>query len=259
MPVSSNKNNGVATLIMAAGKGTRMNEPDRAKVMFELSGKPMIHYVADLAVALGAGKIIVIVGFQREIVMAYLRKTHPAVEFVVQEPQLGTGHAVMQAEPALKDFSGDLLVLSGDVPLLKKETIGEMARLHASTGAAATILTADLDDPAGYGRVIRHADGSVEKIVEQRDASQAELLVKEMNSGIYLFQKEKLFDGLNHIAPHNVQNEYYLTDVFEYFWKHQWTAAAFKAPHIEEIQGVNTRDQLEQARRILESRFVSVK
>lgn len=257
MPVSSNKNNGFATVIMAAGKGTRMKEPDEAKVMFELSGKPMIHYVADIAVALGAGRIIAVVGFQRESVMGYLQKSHPAVEFVVQEHQLGTGHAVMQAESALKDFSGDVLVLSGDVPLLKKETVREMVQLHASTGAVATILTADVDDPTGYGRIIRHKDGSVEKIVEEGDASQTELLVKEINSGIYLFQKEKLFDGLNHIAPHNVQNEYYVTDVFEYFWKHQWTVVAFKAPHIEEIQGVNTREQLEQAQRILETRFVS--
>lgn len=243
---------------MAAGKGTRMKEPDRAKVMFELLGKPMIHYVADLAVALGSQRIIAIVGFQRESVMTYLRKTHPAVEFVVQEPQLGTGHAVQQSENALRDFSGDVLVLSGDVPLLTKETIEAMLRLHHTSGTVATILTAEVEDPTGYGRIIRNSTGAVEKIVEHRDASPEELKVNEINSGIYLFRKEKLFDGLNHIAPHNVQNEYYLTDVFEYFWNHHWTVAAFKAPHVDEIQGVNTREQLEQAYRILQARHATI-
>jgi UDP-N-acetylglucosamine pyrophosphorylase len=255
MSTSSNTQKQVATVILAAGKGTRMKEPDRAKVMFELMGKPMIHYVADLAVALGSVRIIAVVGFQRESVMSYLRKTHPTVEFVVQEPQLGTGHAVQQAEKALMDFSGDVLVLSGDVPLLTGETLGAMRGLHEAAGAVATILTAEVDDPTGYGRIIRNGTGAVEKIVEHRDASAEELKVKEINSGIYLFQKEKLFDGLNHIAPHNVQNEYYLTDVFEYFWKHHWTVAAFKAPHVDEIQGVNTREQLERAKEILSSRL----
>lgn len=255
MSTSSNTRENFATVIMAAGKGTRMKEPDRAKVMFELLGKPMIHYVADLAVALGSQRIIAIVGFQRESVMTYLRKTHPAVEFVVQEPQLGTGHAVQQSEKALEGFSGDVLVLSGDVPLLTKETIEAMSRLHHTSGAVATILTAEVKDPTGYGRIIRNSTGAVEKIVEHRDASPEELNVNEINSGIYLFRKDKLFDGLNHIAPHNVQNEYYLTDVFEYFWKHHWTVAAFKVPHVDEIQGVNTREQLEQANAILSSRL----
>lgn len=254
MSTTSNTRENFATVIMAAGKGTRMKEPERAKVMFELMGKPMIHYVADLAVALGSERIIAIVGFQRESVMTYLERTHPSIQFVVQEPQLGTGHAVQQSEKALEDFSGEVLVLSGDVPLLTKETIDEMARLHNASGAVATILTAEVSDPAGYGRIIRNSTGAVEKIVEHRDASPEELKVNEINSGIYLFHKDKLFDGLNHIAPHNVQNEYYLTDVFEYFWKNHWTVSAFKAPHVDEIQGVNTREQLDQAYRILQTR-----
>ncbi len=234
-----------------------MKNQDKAKVMFELSGKPMIHYVVDLASRLGAGRIIVVVGFQKESVMQYLRTTHPSAEFVTQEPQLGTGHAVLQAESALKNFSGHVLVLSGDVPLLTKETIDEMDQLHQSRKAVATILTAEVEDPTGYGRIIRNSKGSVEKIVEHRDASPEELRVKEINSGIYLFQKKALYDGLNHITPHNVQQEYYLTDVFEYFWKHHSTVDAFKAPHVDEIQGVNTQEQLDQSLRILEARRVS--
>ncbi len=237
----------LAVVIMAAGKGTRMKDPERAKVMFELDGKPMIHYVVDLAYDLDAERVLVIVGFQRETVKEYIERSHPDVETIVQERQLGTGHAVLQAERALEDFSGDVLVLSGDVPLLKKSTVETLMAAHKKTAAVATILTAELADPTGYGRIIRNTDGSVERIVEHRDASPAELSVKEINSGIYVFDRKKLFDGLNHINPHNVQNEYYLTDVFEYFWKHDWVVSALKAPHHDEIRGVNTVEQLEEA------------
>lgn len=245
------ENKRLAVAIMAAGKGTRMNDPERAKVMFELDGKPMIHYVVDLAYDLDADRVLVIVGFQRKTVEEYIQRSHPDVEIVVQKKQLGTGHAVLQAERALEDFSGDVLVLSGDVPLLKKSTVEALMAAHRKTAAVATILTADLDDPTGYGRIIRNGDGSVERIVEHRDANPAELSVKEVNSGIYVFNREKLFDGLNHINPHNVQKEYYLTDVFEYFWKHDWVVSALKAPHHDEIRGVNTVEQLEEAHTVV--------
>jgi UDP-N-acetylglucosamine pyrophosphorylase len=246
-----------AAVIMAAGKGTRMKNPNLAKVMYELNGKPMIHYVVDLAYGLRASRVIVIVGYQREVVTEYVRRSHPDVECVVQDQQLGTGHAVMQAEGALKGFSGMVLVLSGDVPLLTVQTMHKFIRHHEDTRAFASILTAELEDPTGYGRIIRNSDGSVQKIVEHKDASAAELEIKEINSGIYVFDKEKLFEGLNHIGTHNVQQEYYLTDVFEYFWKHHWKVSALKAPHIDEIRGVNTVQQLEEARAVIESRPVS--
>ncbi|HEY4611754.1 MAG TPA: sugar phosphate nucleotidyltransferase [Bacteroidota bacterium] len=254
MSESSKKQESLATVIMAAGMGTRMKRPDLAKVMFELRGKPLVHYVADFARAIGSERIVAIVGYQRERVMEYLQRTHPGILYVVQEPQLGTGHAVMQTEAALNDFSGSVLVLSGDVPLLQPQTMETMLQLHRSSGAVATMLTADLEDPSGYGRVIRNGSGIVEKIVEHRDASPDELQQREINSGIYLFKKERLFDGLKHLTPHNAQNEYYLTDVFAYFWKQRWTVAAFKAPNADEIQGINTVEQLEQAQRILDTR-----
>lgn len=239
---------------MAAGKGTRMKNPNLAKVMYELNGKPMIHYVVDLAYDLHASRVIVIVGHQREIVSAYVRKTHPDVECVLQDQQLGTGHAIQQSESTLKNFEGSVLVLSGDVPLLQRDAMEKLIAHHSGTGAVATILTADIEDPTGYGRIVRNADGSVKKIVEHRDASPEELAIREMNSGIYVFEKDKLFDGLSHIGVHNVQNEYYLTDVFEYFWKHGWRVSAVKAPHVDEIRGVNTVEQLEEARAVLEGR-----
>jgi UDP-N-acetylglucosamine pyrophosphorylase len=237
----------LAIVIMAAGKGTRMKDTGRAKVMYELDGKPMIHYVLRLAVELKAARILPIVGYQRETVEGYVKEHFPGARCVTQAEQLGTGHAVMQTESALEGFSGNVLVLSGDVPLLEHETIDRLIRHHRDSKAVATILTAELDDPSGYGRIIRNADHSVKKIVEHRDASPEELLVQEINSGIYVFDKEKLFDGLQHIKAHNVQNEYYLTDVFEYFWKHHWIVSALKAPHPDEIRGVNTVEQLMEA------------
>jgi len=245
--VTSSPRRELAVVIMAAGKGTRMKNAEKAKVMYKLSGQPMIHYVADLAYDLKASRVILVVGYKKETVEKYIRKSHPAAEFAVQKKQLGTCHAVLQTKPLLQGFNGDVLVLSGDVPLLRHSTIDALHEIHMQTGAVATILTAELDDPAGYGRIIRNGDHSVEKIVEHRDATPEELDVREINSGIYLFRSKELFDGLEHLHPHNVQQEYYLTDVFEYFWNHRWTVAALKAPHPDEIRGVNTIVQLSEA------------
>jgi UDP-N-acetylglucosamine pyrophosphorylase len=158
---------------------------------------------------------------------------------------------MMQTRDALKNYDGDVVVLSGDVPLLTAQSIQRLIDHHQQTHAIATILTAEYSDPTGYGRVIRNTDGSVKKIVEHKDASEEERWVKEINSGIYVFDREKLFDGLDNINSNNVQKEYYLTDVFEHFWKHQWKVAALKAEYPEEIQGVNTLDQLTEVQSVL--------
>jgi UDP-N-acetylglucosamine diphosphorylase/glucosamine-1-phosphate N-acetyltransferase len=244
----------LAAVIMAAGKGTRMKDSSKAKVMYEVLGKPMVHYVVDLAKMLKASRVIVIVGYQRDTVIQYLQNSHPNVEIAVQAEQLGTGHAIMQAEEALKDFTGDVVVLSGDVPLLTADSMQELIDHHHKTAASATILTADFADPTGYGRIIRNSDGSVKKIVEHKDATEEERQVKEINSGIYVFNGQRLFDGLKHVTPQNVQNEYYLTDVFEHFWKRQWKVSALKTLHVEEIIGVNTANQLEEVKQVLLAR-----
>ncbi|RPI00770.1 MAG: UDP-N-acetylglucosamine pyrophosphorylase [Ignavibacteriae bacterium] len=248
------KTRGVAVAIMAAGKGTRMKDPSRAKVMYELLGRPMIHYVVDLAYQLNADPVIVIVGYQRDAVVQYIEKLFPRSEIAEQTEQLGTGHAVMQTEQALKNFYGDVIVLSGDVPLLSAGSMQRLVNHHFQTQAVATILTADLDDPAGYGRIIRNDDESVKRIVEHKDATEEERRVKEINSGIYIFDKEKLFEALKQITPHNVQKEYYLTDVFEYFSKHRWRVSALRTTMVDEIRGINTLDQLKEAETIQTAR-----
>jgi UDP-N-acetylglucosamine pyrophosphorylase len=242
-------NRSLAVVVMAAGKGTRMNNPSMAKVMYTVDNRPMVELVVELAGRLGAERVVVVVGWQKESVMTHLAKTFPKVLCVDQTPQLGTGHAVMQAEPPLQDFDGDVLVLSGDVPLLRLETLRGLLDAHRAVGASATVLTAKLADPTGYGRVIRDGGGRVTRIVEHKDASDAERSVNEINSGIYVFEARRLFEGLRSITPNNAQKEYYLTDVFAYFWRNNLPVGAVVADEAAEINGINTPEQLEEARR----------
>lgn len=242
----------LAVVIMAAGKGTRMKNPDTAKVMYTIGGKPLVEHVVDLALHLGAARTIVIVGWQKDAVISHLAKVAPSAVCVEQSPQLGTGHAVMQAEKALNGFEGDVLVLSGDVPLLSRKTTNALIDLHAVDGAAVTVLTARLHDPTGYGRILREENGAVIGVVEHKDATEEQRKVREINSGIYVFDKEHLFEGLRHITPENVQKEYYLTDVLGYFWRNKLPVRAVVADEPVEIQGVNTLEQLEAARQVLE-------
>lgn len=243
------------TVIMAAGKGTRMKDPGKAKVMYEVLGKPMIHYVLDVASAVHSYRVLAIVGYRRDAVIAYIERFHPNVEIVVQAEQLGTGHAIMQTQNLLSECVGNVVILSGDVPLLTAYSIQRLIDHHLQSQASATILTARYDDPTGYGRIIRNHGGSVKKIVEQKDATAEEKAVHEINSGIYVFDCRKLFDALKTLQPNNVQKEYYLTDVFEYFWNQQWVINALPAEHPDEIKGVNTLEQLEEVRKVLLSRL----
>lgn len=247
-----------AVVIMAAGKGTRMKNPEMAKVMYEVNGKPLIGYVVELALRLKSARIIVVVGYRRETVIEYLRKTFPGkIEFVEQREQLGTGHAVMQTESTLRNFPGDVIVLSGDVPLLTPAALERLQECHRRNRTVATILTADIDDPKGYGRIISSKNGLVESIIEERDADEETRKIREINSGIYIFQCSPLLEALKHILPHNAQNEYYLTDVFKYFWNCGLPVAAVKSDDFNEIRGVNTFEQLKESERILTLRNVN--
>ncbi len=237
--------NNFAAIIMAAGQGKRMKNPDIAKVLYEVGNKPMIGHVVDLANSTQASPVVVVIGHKRESVRAYLNILDGDIVTCVQEPQRGTGHAVMQAEESLGGYDGDVIVLSGDVPLLRKSTVENLLDVHRITRASVTVLTAEMPDPTGYGRVVRRDDGSVEKIVEHRDASEQERRVCEINSGIYVFNAKDLFDALRKVKPDNSQAEYYLTDVFAIFRREGKRISAVTADDPEEINGVNTVDQLQ--------------
>ena len=241
----------LAVVVMAAGKGTRMNNPSVAKVMYTINDRPLIEWVVDLAARLDSSRTVVVVGWQKETVIGHMAVTHPSVRCVEQNPQLGTGHAVMQTEKALHGFAGDVLVLSGDVPMLTYRTARSLIDSHRASGAAATVLTAVLDDATGYGRVVREQGGSVSGIVEQKDATPEQRAIREINSGIYVFDAVSLFEGLRHITTDNAQHEYYLTDVFRYFWRNKLPVSAVIADDPLEVGGINTPAQLDEARRIL--------
>jgi UDP-N-acetylglucosamine pyrophosphorylase len=241
----------LAIVIMAAGKGTRMNS-DLPKVLHCANGRPVVDYVIEKSKALGPERLVLVVGHQAEKVRE-ATKHHP-VSYALQEPQLGTGHAVMQTEPLLEDFDGDVLILSGDAPLVTGTTLNALLDVHRSSRAIASVLTADLDDPSGYGRIIRNnGTDEVLKIVEQKDASPEERCVTEINSGVYVFDARELFSALHRITNHNAQKEYYLTDVFGICFSGGKKVCAFKVSNADEIRGINTPEQLREAEQLLKT------
>ncbi len=243
-------NKKLATVVMAAGKGKRMKNPDKSKVMYELHGKPMILYVAELALRLNSEVIIVIVGYQKQTVIDFLQKHFPdsgnKIKFASQDEQLGTGHAVMQTKPHLESFDGDVLILSGDVPLLKYDTVMSFLKFHHDNNFDASLISAVLDAPEGYGRVLRDGHGNFYEIREEKDCSEEEKKCNEINSGIYIINSKILFDALKTLKTDNAQGEYYLTDVFKYFKSTGKKIGAYPVKDIVEITGVNSVEQLEE-------------
>jgi len=233
----------LATVIMAAGQGTRMKS-DLPKVLHLVDDKTMVSHVIQLSKSVGSEQIILILGHKKDLVIESVKNEN--VEHVIQEPQLGTGHAVQQTFPLLKDFDGDVLVLSGDVPLLRKSTIEKMIEIHHEADHGATVLTALFDDPFGYGRVIRNENDTLDKIVEHKDCTKEQLKIQEINAGIYIFKTKSLFPALENIKNHNIQNEYYLPDALEHIEKSGKSIALHITNEPMEISGVNTVEQLEE-------------
>lgn len=240
----------LVTIILAAGKGTRMKS-SHPKVLHQVCGKAMVRHVLDAAEAAGSKRNIIVVGFGADEVRAELGNT---AEVVVQAEQLGTGHAVLQAEPLLRDARGTVMVLCGDTPLLTGALVKRLYEEHEKAGAKATVLTAVMPDATGYGRVIRTAAGDVEKIVEHKDATEEERAVQEVNSGIYCFEKEALFSALKNVGCDNAQGEYYLPDVLSILRERGEKIWAVAADDYEETLGVNSRLHLAQAEKILRRR-----
>jgi UDP-N-acetylglucosamine diphosphorylase/glucosamine-1-phosphate N-acetyltransferase len=240
----------LATVILAAGKGKRMKNPDKSKVMFELNGKPLIQYVVELALKIHSDKIVLIVGHQKQSVIDFINEKFAndisRIKFAHQDEQLGTGHAVMQTYDELKDFKGDVLILSGDVPLLKFETIEKFLSFHYGNKFHASLLSAIFDDPFGYGRIIRDSEKNFMDIREEKDSNDEEKKIKEINSGIYIIDNELLFKAIKTLKTDNAQGEYYLTDVFKYFKKNGIKIGAIPVDNNIEICGINTIDQLKE-------------
>ncbi len=248
-------------LILAAGLGTRMRS-DLAKVLHKLDGRPLINHVFRTATALAPETIFVVIGHQGDDVKAAVlgETDDESIVFVGQQQQLGTGDAVNSARSHLEHSESTLVVLSGDVPMIRPETLAALVQhhlRHAETGAAATILTVKLNDPSGYGRIIRDEDSQFLRIVEQKDADDQEKQVQEINAGIYCFDAKKLYSALSAVKNNNSQGEYYLTDVPELLRRAGEEVAVFQFGDPHEIEGINNRAQLADLERRIRRRTIS--
>ncbi|MEP7146701.1 MAG: sugar phosphate nucleotidyltransferase [bacterium] len=240
----------LTTVIMAAGKGSRMKNPERSKVMHELHGKPLIQFVVELALKVDSETIITVVGHQKQSIIDFLNSKFSGniskLKFAHQDEQLGTGHAIMQTKLILENFHGNVLILSGDVPLLKYETVLSFLKFHKDNNFDASLISAILDDPSGYGRVLRDSENNFCDIREEKDCNEEEKKCTEINSGIYITDSKILFSALDTLKTDNAQGEYYLTDIFKYFKSAGKTIGALPVNDLTEISGVNSVEQLEE-------------
>jgi len=231
----------LATIILAAGKGTRMNS-EKPKVLHRVGDQSMIMHVINTAHQLGAKKIIAVLGYKYKMIKDSI--DNKSVEYAIQTKQLGTAHAVLQCQHLLKRFIGNILVLYGDAPLIQISTLSKLIEVHKQTSAWCTILTTDLPNPTGYGRIIRNQNLNLIKIVEEKDANDNERKITEVNSGFYIFDSKILFRLLPLVNNNNKQNEYYLPDVINLIIQEQGKVAIDKINNYIEIQGVNNIEQL---------------
>lgn len=242
----------IVAIILAAGKGTRMRSK-YPKVLHKVGGKPMLQHVIDAATAAGAQKKVIIVGHEAEIVEAMVGSQGT---IALQAEQLGTGHAVMQTAEALKGFSGTALILCGDTPLLDGEELKKFCEAHQASGTAATVLTAIMDDPFGYGRIIRDANGNVQGIVEQKDATDEQKAIREINTGIYCMECPQMFDILATLTNDNAQGEYYLTDVLQKLNAAGAKVGGVSTADSDMVMGINSRKQLSVAEGVMRQRIL---
>ncbi len=240
-----------AALILAAGMGTRMKS-NVCKVLHSVAGQPMISYVIDAVRLPGSEKVVVVIGHQSEEVQKAV--IGEKIEFALQEPQLGTAHAVAAARERFRNFDGDILILCGDIPLISPETLQKFINYHGEQESRITVMTAILDDPKGYGRVIRNPDQTIKRIVEETDSDPEEKAVQEINTGIYLVNSNLLYTLVERIRPENAQSEYYLTDILAEAAMEQIPAHAYLIENPVEATGINTRADLAFASQIIWSR-----
>ncbi|RMH28375.1 MAG: hypothetical protein D6692_05920 [Planctomycetota bacterium] len=250
------KHNPPQALLLAAGKGTRM-QSDLPKVCHPVGGRPMVCAVVDACLEAGCQRIVVVVGYKQELVRDALGEYGDQVEFVVQEEQLGTGHAVMSAERAFPESmrdGTDLFVLCGDGPLIRSQTLRTVLERHRASGASATLATSVIDDPQGYGRIVRDASGAFERIVEQKNASPEQLRINEVNPSYYCLDAGALFGALRRVRRNELTGEYYITDVFELLLDEGKTVEVIDAVPPEDILSINTLEHLAEVDRIFRAR-----
>ncbi len=267
----------LSAIVLAAGKATRMKS-QRVKVLHEICGRPMLAYVLDAARAAGVERLVVVVGHDRMHVMEAFRDD-PGITWVAQDQQNGTGHAVLVTRPAFfhnngsasaaaqtpashpadesspTDSADSTFILAGDGPLIRPETLRQLAQRHAETGAAVTLATAVLDDPTGYGRIVRNAAGELLGIVEQSVATEEQQKIREVNPSYYLFQTQDLFSALDQVQPNNPKGEYYLTDTLAILRQAGKKLAAVAAVPREDVLSINTRRELAVVNRVMQQRI----
>lgn len=241
----------LVAIILAAGQGTRMYS-GLPKVLHSVAGQPMIDHVLEAIQPLNPKKIYVVTGFMADTVQEHVGKRAICVK---QEKRLGTAHAVKQVLPFIKDFKGDVLVTVGDAPLIKTETLRELAKRRRAHQVSATVLTTELDPPTGYGRIVRSRDGTVHKIVEEKDTNTYEVDIKEVNTGIYVFDCQKMITALKKVGNKNVQKEYYLTDTIEILGQLGYEVEPVVAADSSETMGINSRAELARAEGYLRNRI----
>jgi len=233
--------NKLSIIILAAGKGTRMNS-DLPKVLHKVKNKSMIEHVIYQSENLYPDKSIIVVGYKHELVRDHLKKIN--LTFAMQEVQKGTAHAVMQCYDLLKDFNGSTLILSGDVPLIKSKTLKDLYKIHLTNNCRATLLSAKVNNPFGYGRIIRGDKNNFKAIIEEKDATDNQKSINEINAGIYIFDNQTLFENINKIKNDNNQSEYYLPDILEIMIKQNFKIMVHQIEDENQIKGANTENQL---------------
>ena len=244
-----NSNSNKCAVILAGGEGKRMKS-DIPKPMNEVLGRPMLRWVIDAVREAGVEEICVVTGFKKEITEAYLASLPFPVATAYQSERLGTGHAVMMARSFLEEKGGDVVILCGDAPFMDADTIRGALAQHDAGGFSATVISAMLDDPAGYGRIVRHADGSLKNIVEHKEADEQTRAIKEVNSGAYWFDTADLLSVLDKITSNNSSKEYYLPDALYLLLAQGKKVGAFTAASADTVLGANDPAQLEELNRI---------
>ena len=246
----------IKSIILAAGKGTRMKS-DTPKVLHTIFDKALVGYVIDAVNNTGfVNENFVIVGHQAEKVEEYVNKNYDNAKCVLQSPQLGTGHAVSMALPYLKDFDGEVVILCGDTPLITSDTIKEFVEYHRNNKSDLTVMSAIFENPTNYGRIIRNQDGTLNSIVEEKDANTEQKAVKEVNAGLYCINWAKIKPAFNELTSNNAQGEYYLTDIIKWGNEKNLSVNAYTLKNNEEIFGINSKTHLAEATKMLNNKIV---